>query len=141
MPEEGLEPTRPCGQRILSPPRLPFRHSGVMVTIPPPHPADKPPACGRTPSLLRELPLLVEKSRGDNFERGRIRVRRLRLDDRVVAESRVEERVRALEVGLVESVARVEDHVAVVREGAGLDEDRQVRRGTKPVRTELERFL
>jgi hypothetical protein len=28
MPEEGLEPTRPCGQRILSPPRLPFRHSG-----------------------------------------------------------------------------------------------------------------
>lgn len=25
--EEGLEPTRPCGQRILNPPRLPFRHS------------------------------------------------------------------------------------------------------------------
>ncbi len=29
MPEEGVEPTRPCGQRILSPPRLPFRHSGL----------------------------------------------------------------------------------------------------------------
>ena len=29
IPEEGLEPTRPCGQRILSPPRLPFRHSGT----------------------------------------------------------------------------------------------------------------
>ncbi len=29
MPEVGLEPTRPCGQRILSPPRLPFRHSGT----------------------------------------------------------------------------------------------------------------
>jgi hypothetical protein len=28
IPEEGLEPTRPCGQRILSPSRLPFRHSG-----------------------------------------------------------------------------------------------------------------
>ncbi len=28
MPEEGVEPTRPCEQRILSPPRLPFRHSG-----------------------------------------------------------------------------------------------------------------
>ena len=28
MPEVGLEPTRPCGQRILSPSRLPFRHSG-----------------------------------------------------------------------------------------------------------------
>ena len=28
MPEVGVEPTRPCGQRILSPPRLPFRHSG-----------------------------------------------------------------------------------------------------------------
>lgn len=28
VPEEGVEPTRPCGQRILSPPRLPFRHSG-----------------------------------------------------------------------------------------------------------------
>ena len=30
VPEEGVEPTRPCGQRILSPPRLPFRHSGVL---------------------------------------------------------------------------------------------------------------
>ena len=29
VPEEGVEPTRPCDQRILSPPRLPFRHSGV----------------------------------------------------------------------------------------------------------------
>lgn len=28
VPEVGVEPTRPCGQRILSPPRLPFRHSG-----------------------------------------------------------------------------------------------------------------
>jgi acyl-[acyl-carrier-protein]-phospholipid O-acyltransferase / long-chain-fatty-acid--[acyl-carrier-protein] ligase len=28
VPEEGVEPTRPCEQRILSPPRLPFRHSG-----------------------------------------------------------------------------------------------------------------
>lgn len=31
VPEEGVEPTRPCGQRILSPPRLPFRHSGVAT--------------------------------------------------------------------------------------------------------------
>jgi hypothetical protein len=29
VPEKGVEPSRPCGQRILSPPRLPFRHSGV----------------------------------------------------------------------------------------------------------------
>ncbi len=29
VPEEGVEPTRPCDQRILSPPRLPFRHSGA----------------------------------------------------------------------------------------------------------------
>ena len=28
VPEAGVEPARPCGQRILSPPRLPFRHSG-----------------------------------------------------------------------------------------------------------------
>ena len=28
VPGEGLEPTRPLGQRILSPPRLPFRHPG-----------------------------------------------------------------------------------------------------------------
>ena len=28
VPEVGVEPTRPFGQRILSPPRLPFRHSG-----------------------------------------------------------------------------------------------------------------
>ena len=30
VPEEGVEPTRPCDQRILSPPRLPFRHSGSV---------------------------------------------------------------------------------------------------------------
>ena len=29
VPKEGFEPTRPCGQRILSPPRLPFRHFGA----------------------------------------------------------------------------------------------------------------
>ena len=28
VPEVGLEPTRPFEQRILSPSRLPFRHSG-----------------------------------------------------------------------------------------------------------------
>ena len=28
VPREGVEPTRPFGQRILSPPRLPFRHLG-----------------------------------------------------------------------------------------------------------------
>ena len=28
VPREGFEPTNPCGQRILSPPRLPFRHLG-----------------------------------------------------------------------------------------------------------------
>ena len=28
VPGVGLEPTRPLGQRILSPPRLPFRHPG-----------------------------------------------------------------------------------------------------------------
>src|SRR5258708_8726582 len=31
VPEEGVEPTRPCDQRILSPPRLPFRHSGTVT--------------------------------------------------------------------------------------------------------------
>ena len=29
IPKEGLEPTRPCGHRILSPARLPFRHFGL----------------------------------------------------------------------------------------------------------------
>lgn len=28
VPEVGVEPTRPCGHRILNPARLPFRHSG-----------------------------------------------------------------------------------------------------------------
>src|SRR5918998_1733248 len=28
MPGAGLEPARPCGQSILSAPRLPFRHPG-----------------------------------------------------------------------------------------------------------------
>ena len=31
VPREGLEPTLPCGKRILSPPRLPFRHLGNFV--------------------------------------------------------------------------------------------------------------
>ena len=29
VPEVGVEPTRPCGRGILSPLRLPFRHSGM----------------------------------------------------------------------------------------------------------------
>ena len=28
VPEVGVEPTHPCGHRILNPARLPFRHSG-----------------------------------------------------------------------------------------------------------------
>lgn len=28
VPEAGVEPALPCGKRILSPLRLPFRHSG-----------------------------------------------------------------------------------------------------------------
>jgi hypothetical protein len=31
VPEKGVEPSRACAQRILSPPRLPFRHSGACV--------------------------------------------------------------------------------------------------------------
>lgn len=31
VPGMGLEPTRPCGQRILSPLRLPFRHLGIYL--------------------------------------------------------------------------------------------------------------
>ena len=30
VPVVGLEPTCPRGQRILSPPRLPFHHTGAM---------------------------------------------------------------------------------------------------------------
>lgn len=30
VPEKGVEPSRACAQRILSPPRLPFRHSGSV---------------------------------------------------------------------------------------------------------------
>ena len=30
MGAEGLEPSRPCSQRILSPLRLPFRHAPVI---------------------------------------------------------------------------------------------------------------
>ena len=33
MPEEGFEPSRPEGQRILSPVRLPFRHPGFRHYI------------------------------------------------------------------------------------------------------------
>ena len=31
--EVGVEPTRPCGQGILSPQRLPFRHSAHRTTV------------------------------------------------------------------------------------------------------------
>ena len=31
LPEKGLEPPRYCYQWILSPPRLPFRHSGLLA--------------------------------------------------------------------------------------------------------------
>ncbi len=33
MPVVGLEPTRPCGQQILSLSRLPFRHTGIGTSI------------------------------------------------------------------------------------------------------------
>ncbi len=33
LPEVGVEPTRPCGHWILSPARLPFRHSGRWKQI------------------------------------------------------------------------------------------------------------
>src|SRR5690606_5755328 len=36
VPGEGLEPSRPRGPRILSPPRLPFRHPGVLLGDPVP---------------------------------------------------------------------------------------------------------
>ena len=32
MPVKGLEPPLPCGKRILSPSRLPFRHTGTAYT-------------------------------------------------------------------------------------------------------------
>ena len=31
---EGVEPTKPYGQRILSPPRLPFRHTRIVTGMP-----------------------------------------------------------------------------------------------------------
>src|SRR5579862_4563969 len=30
IPEEGVEPSQPCGRWILNPLRLPFRHSGLQ---------------------------------------------------------------------------------------------------------------
>ena len=33
VPKVGVEPTRHCWQRILSPPRLPFRHSGIECIV------------------------------------------------------------------------------------------------------------
>ena len=47
MPKIGVEPTLPCGKRILSPPRLPFRHFGIG---------------GSTPSIVRELQLSLKQS-------------------------------------------------------------------------------
>ena len=33
VPGVGIEPTRPCGQQILSLPRLPFRHPGKPFSL------------------------------------------------------------------------------------------------------------
>lgn len=33
VPSEGLEPSRPCGQQILSLPCLPFHHKGNTIAI------------------------------------------------------------------------------------------------------------
>src|SRR5579871_5351451 len=33
VPREGFEPSRPCGQRILSPSCLPFHHRGVVAGV------------------------------------------------------------------------------------------------------------
>ncbi len=46
VPEVGVEPTCPCGQRILSPPCLPFHHSGLRDPLPVErvHPDDAIPA-------------------------------------------------------------------------------------------------
>lgn len=33
VPGVGIEPTRPCGQQILSLPRLPFRHPGRVIRL------------------------------------------------------------------------------------------------------------
>ena len=49
VPREGVEPTPPCGERILSPPRLPFRHLG-------PEPVLKQK--GRRMSCTHSLPLV-----------------------------------------------------------------------------------
>lgn len=35
LPKKGVEPSRPCGQGILSPRRLPFRHFGSAKIIAP----------------------------------------------------------------------------------------------------------
>ena len=35
VPEVGVEPTHPCGRRILSPLRLPVRHSGRATSLSP----------------------------------------------------------------------------------------------------------
>jgi hypothetical protein len=39
MAEEGIEPSRPCGQGILNPQRLPFRHSAGLFAQKNPFPA------------------------------------------------------------------------------------------------------
>ena len=47
VPKIGVEPTLSFKKRILSPPRLPFRHFGIG---------------GSTPSIVRELQLSLKQS-------------------------------------------------------------------------------
>ena len=59
MPREGLEPTRCCQQRILSPPRLPFRHLGAgpvdrLHSIARPAARQRRPGIERRPRLGRQ---------------------------------------------------------------------------------------
>ena len=52
MPGAGVEPARPCGQRLLRPPRLPFRHPGKGRW----HSNPARPADGRRPRTSPRAP-------------------------------------------------------------------------------------
>ena len=59
LPEVGVEPTRHCWQRILSPPRLPFRHSGSR--------ARKRPEILRIPAPRRQPPSRCPREAGNEL--------------------------------------------------------------------------
>src|SRR3954453_19479357 len=63
VPGAGFEPARPCGQRILSPPCLPFHHPGPPQPYPRVTPRDGGGRLGSGHGALAPTPAVARRGR------------------------------------------------------------------------------